>query len=43
MTVPVTPLHHAGDKAAGTQVTPRRSAVSGVFILSRTSGEPSSR
>ncbi|OSK88027.1 hypothetical protein ECXG_04226 [Escherichia coli TA447] len=34
MTVPVTPLHHAGDKATGTQVTPRRSAVSGVFILS---------
>lgn len=26
-------FHHAGDKAADTQVTPRRSAVSGVFIL----------
>ncbi|MDM2857179.1 hypothetical protein [Citrobacter sp. Cpo071] len=26
-------FHHAGDKAAGIQVTPRRSAVSGVFIL----------
>ena len=26
-------FHRAGDKAAGIQVTPRRSAVSGVFIL----------
>jgi len=34
-------FHRAGDKAAGTLMAPRRSVVSGVFILIPSPGESS--